>query len=240
MAGDNSSILILCGGRGSRLESRTAHTPKALVEVDGQPMLHHIVRQFKNQGFSRFVLATGYLSDKIETYARECLSDLDVQISNAGEAAGMLKRIHHAAPLLGERTIVAYGDTFVDIDYRALVKAHTEGAQPMTVVTGKIQNPFGIVQIGADRRVLSFEEKPVFDYYIGCLVFEARLTKLMTPDLLSENDGRGLVRLFQSLAKDRQLHAFPHDGLQITFNTEPELQNAQKALRKFHTLRENS
>ena len=133
----DTSILILCGGKGTRLGQKTKYLPKPLMPVGGTPMLQHIIHQFQEQGFNDFTLGTGYLSEKIEEFIDNYQSPIKIKISNAGENAGMLSRISQGLNSLGNISIVAYGDTFVDIDYKEVVKLHSKANRIVTIITGK-------------------------------------------------------------------------------------------------------
>lgn len=237
------STLILCGGRGKRLQSRTSQTPKVLIPVNGKPVLDYILGHFLEQKFKNFVFATGYLSDKVEEYlaARQCEhgEGLSFSISNAGESASMLMRLASVRKFLKDQVIVSYGDTFIDIDYQDLLSRHRQSECPVTIVTGQIKNPFGVVQLAANDRVTSFVEKPVYNHYIGCFVFDQKILDEVTEADLNLPDGEGLVKLFQTLAQQQRLAAFRHRGLQITFNTEQELEAANTQLNDYYTVREN-
>jgi glucose-1-phosphate cytidylyltransferase len=232
------AVLILCGGRGRRLGVRSEHTPKVLAPVDGRPILSFVVERFMEQGFNSFVLATGHLSEKVENFARSNLTGCSVVISNEGADASMLRRLYAARTHLADDVIVGYGDTYIDMDYRGLLEEHVRGDCPITLVTGRIRNPFGVVTIGTAGKVTSFVEKPVHDYYIGCFAFRRTLLESLDHDLLSRPDGEGLVALFDRLAREGQLAAFRHEGLQLTFNTEEQLDAASALLKEYFTMRE--
>ena len=64
-------VLILCGGRGTRLQEQTASIPKPLVEIGGLPIVWHVIQIYAAQGFREFVLATGYRRELIEQFAAD-------------------------------------------------------------------------------------------------------------------------------------------------------------------------
>ena len=137
----NISVFILCGGRGSRLGEKTAEIPKPLVPVNGNPMVTYILNHFTEQDFYDVTMGTGYLSEKVEEFAKNFDTKADIRISNAGEKASMLERIHTALPNFKDETIVSYGDTFIEIDYNELVDQHRKSGAVATIITGKIKNP---------------------------------------------------------------------------------------------------
>ena len=233
-----ATVLVLCGGRGRRLGARSDHTPKVLAPVNGRPILSRVIDQFAAQGFRNFVLATGHLSETVEAFVRSELSQHSIAVSNAGPDASMLRRLHTARAHLDRDVIVGYGDTFIDLDYGRLLQEHVERGRPVTLVTGKIRNPFGVVTVRDDGSIASFVEKPVHDCYVGCFVLQRDLLNSLEEELLEKPDGDGLVALFQRLAARGGLHAFSHEGLQLTFNTEEQLDAASALLREYFTIRE--
>src|SRR3954447_10581186 len=62
-------VVILCGGRGTRLRERTESVPKALVEIGGRPIVWHVIQIYAAQGFERFLLATGYMGEAVAEFA---------------------------------------------------------------------------------------------------------------------------------------------------------------------------
>ena len=61
-------VIILCGGKGTRLLEETVAKPKPMVEIGGMPILWHIMKIYSHYGFNRFILAFGYKGDQIKQY----------------------------------------------------------------------------------------------------------------------------------------------------------------------------
>ncbi len=211
MASD-TPVLILCGGRGTRLQEKTVDIPKPLVEIGGYPIVWHVVQLYAVQGFRRFILLTGYKGELIEEWSSgvqwpvgvtvECLdTGLDTQTGG---------RIHRAASLVaGGRFAATYADGVADVDLRALQDFHAgHGAlASMTVVRPELQ--FGVTNIDADSVVTGFQEKPRSDHWIngGFFLFE--------PGALAYLSGDTTVlerEPLEGLAGDGQLRAFRHTG----------------------------
>jgi NDP-sugar pyrophosphorylase family protein len=118
-------VAILAGGLATRLGEVTARTPKALVEVAGRPFVAHQLELLRAAGVRRVVLCLGHLGERVEAYVDGGRAfGLEVACSHDGDrllgTGGALRR---ALPLLGERFLVLYGDSWLDADYRAVEAA---------------------------------------------------------------------------------------------------------------------
>lgn len=133
-------VCILAGGLGSRLGERVRDTPKPLIEVAGQPFLAHQLDLLRAHGARRVVLCVGYLGERIEQEIGARPLGLDVRYSYDGpELVGTAGAVRRALPLLGERFLVLYGDTYLRIDYRAVAAAFAASGKPalMTVLQNR-------------------------------------------------------------------------------------------------------
>ncbi|MBI4962323.1 MAG: nucleotidyltransferase family protein [Desulfomonile tiedjei] len=238
MADRSLPVAILCGGRGTRLRPRTDILPKAMIPVNGRPMLDYILDFFRTKGFCQFVFCVGYMGQLIEEHYRDAPPGCRHVFSCAGPEASMLRRLWAIRDLGVDRFLVTYGDTFIDLDVDQFSRAHEASGAVATIVTAPIRNPFGIVETDADDRVTKFVEKPVFDHYIGAFIFETAGLDLISQELLAMADGDGLVELFNQLANKGLLRAFRHHGPKITFNTETEHQSAEDFLGRYFTFKE--
>ena len=114
-------VVILCGGRGTRLQEKTVDIPKPLVEIGGHPIVWHVVRLYAAQGFRRFVLLTGYKGELIEAFARATSWPEGVTVScvDTGldtQTGGRIK-LGAAAGAYGDAPFAAtYADGVADVD----------------------------------------------------------------------------------------------------------------------------
>lgn len=231
-------VVILCGGRGHRLRPLTSNLPKPLVALNGKPILQHIIEFYSGKGLNRFILCTGYRAGVINKFVSDHKFNAKIEISNAGTKSGMLKRLYLVRDLIDEKAVVTYGDTFVNIDVYRMLKEHNRRKAAATITVADIRSPFGLVRFNTNNKVDSFEEKPLFQYYIGHMILEKSVLDGLDADLVSMPDGEGLIKLFQKLIKLKKLYVYKHTGLQITFNTLYERQKAEEEFTKFFTEQE--
>src|SRR5687767_15508520 len=117
-------VALLAGGLATRLRPITATTPKALVEVAGRPFIEHQLALLRRNGIRRVVLCLGYLGEQIQALLGDgAAHGVELDYSFDGEqllgTGGALRR---AAPLLGQVFWVLYGDSYLDIDYCAVLE----------------------------------------------------------------------------------------------------------------------
>ena len=114
------TVCILAGGRGRRLGPRVSDIPKPLLEVGGEPFLFHQLRLLGRHGARRVVLCVGYLGERIQERIGSRRFGLRIEYSFDGpEPEGTLGAIRRAQPLLGDRFLILYGDTYLRLDYHA-------------------------------------------------------------------------------------------------------------------------
>ena len=164
-------VVILCGGRGTRLQEHTQEIPKPLVEIGGMPILWHVIQLYAVQGFRRFLLATGYKGELIERFVatHSWPQGVGVACVDTGLQTQTGGRIKALQPLLAgqQRFCATYADGVADIDLDALLAFHERhGAlATMTVVRPELQ--FGVTELADDGRVTGFREKPRSDHWIN-------------------------------------------------------------------------
>lgn len=177
-------MIIMAGGKGTRLRPHTENCPKPLLPVGGRPMLEHIIERAKAAGFHHFVFAIHYLGHMIEEYFGDG-KRFGVHVDYLREesplgTAGALSLLspHPTAPFL-----ISNGDVLTDIRYDELLDFHVRhgAAATMAVRLHEWQHPFGVVRTdGVD--IVGFDEKPVSRSHInaGIYVLEASALSALT------------------------------------------------------------
>ena len=152
-------VVILCGGRGTRLNAQSGEVPKPLVEIGGRPIVWHVIRLYAAQGFEHFVLATGYRGELIERFAagERWPEGVRVQVLDTGADTNTGGRVLAAARELSEepRLCVTYSDGLADIDLGELVGFHRAHEAPATVTVVRPRLQFGVARLDVHDRVLA-------------------------------------------------------------------------------------
>ena len=166
-------MVIMAGGKGSRLHPQTENRPKPMLLVAGIPILEHIIKRARSQGFNHFIIAINYLGQIIEDYFKDG-QKFGVKIDYLREdvplgTAGALSLLSHKP----ERAfIVTNGDVITDINYSNFLDYHMvqNAAATVAVHTHEFQIPYGVLQING-LEVESYEEKPIVSSFINAGVY---------------------------------------------------------------------
>jgi len=208
----DTPVVILCGGRGTRLQEHTQAIPKPLVEIGGMPILWHVISLYAAQGHQRFVLATGYKRELIEQFVAEHRwpDGVSVTCVDTGRDTPTGGRVKAVGEKVGDgRFAVTYADGVADVDLEAVARFHDahDGLATMTVVRPRLQ--FGVTDLhDGDGRVLGFREKPRSQWWIngGFFLFERGVLDYLSLDSVLERAP------FERLAAAGELRAYRHEG----------------------------
>jgi glucose-1-phosphate cytidylyltransferase len=203
--------VILCGGRGTRLRERTESIPKALVEIGGRPILWHVIGIYASQGFSDFVLCTGYKGDQIEAWVGDQAwpAGVNIECFDTGIDTPTGGRARMAAERIGDQPFnLTYADGVADVDLAALLDFHRDHGEPATMTVVQPELQFGLAELDSEGRVLGFAEKPRLERWIngGFFRFEPRVADYLESDSVLEREP------LERLAADGHLRAFRHQG----------------------------
>jgi glucose-1-phosphate cytidylyltransferase len=225
-------IVLLAGGRGTRLTEETATRPKPMVEIGGRPILWHIMKIYASQGFDDFLIACGYKGEMIKEYfhnyyihnsdyvinlrdgSRKIIKsngdDWRVGVIDTGletQTGGRILRLKNWID--GQNFMVTYGDGVGNIDISELVQFHKAHGRIATVTAVRPPARFGGLSLAGDC-VKEFSEKPqTGEGWIngGFFVFQRSVFDYIRDDsTILERDP------LEKLASENELMAFRHEG----------------------------
>jgi glucose-1-phosphate cytidylyltransferase len=230
---EDMKVVILAGGRGTRLSEETAVRPKPMVEIGGHPMLWHIMKGYAHFGVREFVLAIGYKGEVIKdffvryqvsssdlvvdlksgriTYEHPSPIDWQVSLIDTGEETETGGRLHRLADRLrpGGTFMMTYGDGLADINISTLLDFHRRHGRLATLTAVRPPARFGTMRFDGDQ-VAEFMEKPqTGEGWIngGFYVFEPGVL-----DYIPDNQTILERSPLERLAHDGQLMAYRHEG----------------------------
>ena len=225
-------VIILAGGRGTRLQEETVVRPKPMVEIGGRPLLWHIMKSYAAHGFKDFLIACGYKGEMIKEYFGNFflhesdyvidLGDGSLEVVNTGKLdwkVGVVDtgqetmtggRILRLKEWIGDETfMVTYGDGVGSVDISALARFHAQHGRLATVTAVRPPARFGELVLSGSE-VTEFAEKPqTTEGWIngGFFVFEPGIFDYL------DGDDTALERApLQRLATEGKLLAFRHEG----------------------------
>ncbi len=156
------NVVILCGGKGSRLQEVVSDRPKPMAQINESPFLEILIDYFSGFGFKRFILCTGYMSEAIESYYTDQRSDLEIVISKEDAPLGTGGALKNAENYIqSDHFIVTNGDSYCHADLSEMVDFHFQRQSLMTMVLveSKAANDAGTVWIDDTGHITDFQEK---------------------------------------------------------------------------------
>lgn len=227
-------VVILCGGKGTRLREETGYKPKPMVEIGEQPILWHIMKIYGAHGLDRFVLCLGYLGWEIKQWFlryhemhRDFTVTMDgsrptefhnrlgdeswrVTCAETGAETATGARLWRVRDYVDTPTFCfTYGDAVSDVDVDALLDFHYQQGRIATVTGVRPTSRYGEIRVD-DGRALEFNEKPTAEGVVsgGFFVFQREVFDYLNddPQLFLELDP------LPRIARDGQLSVYLHEG----------------------------
>lgn len=179
-------VVMMAGGKGTRLLPLTAIIPKPLVPVEGTTIAERIIGRFHDAGCDDFWLVINYKRGMIRAYFDELSPDYDVHLVEEDEFRGTGGGLKLLEGKVGGTFILTNCDILVDMDLGALVRTHHEAGNAATAVVSlrTYTIPYGTVEIGEGGGIVGMTEKPTFSalVYTGVCVLEPEALALIGED----------------------------------------------------------
>ena len=178
----NHQALILCGGKGKRFQTVSEKIPKSLAKVSGKPILKWLIQDLHNFNIKKIILATGHLSEQIESFSRSL--NFDLLVSKEDKPLGTGGAIKNAEKYLeSENFLVLNGDSRIKFNLLDFYKFHHRNKAKMSILLSSVTKgkDFGTVKINNKNTITGFLEKKFSgnDTYLNSGVYFMNKSLLM-------------------------------------------------------------
>lgn len=216
------TVVILCGGLGTRAYPYTQRMPKALMPVGDAPIVEQVMRIYASFGYRDFVLSVGYLKEQIAEYFDQRSGELGWSITcvDTGDATDTGGRVLGCRDYVTSTFHATYCDGLGDVDLGELVEFHHAHGGAATMTTYPLRSQYGLVYADEDGRVSHFDEKPILpDRLInaGFFVFNESVFDLWQGENLERD-------VLPSLAEQDELFIYRHSGFWRSMDTHKDQQ----------------
>lgn len=227
-------VVLLAGGKGTRISEESVLRPKPMVEIGGMPIMWHIMKEYSHYGFNEFIICAGYKQDYIKQWFNDYFisnSDVTFDFTNGDHVitheshvepwkvtvvdtgyetmtGGRVKRIQKY--IGDEPFMLTYGDAVCDVDISKLVEFHQNHGKLATITAVVQKQEKGVLDISEIGYVRSFREKAVTDgtpINAGYMVLQPEVFEYLTGD----KDVFERAAL-EKLSNDGQLMSYRHEG----------------------------
>lgn len=238
-------IAILAGGFGTRISEESYLKPKPMIEIGGQPILWHIMKEYSHYGFNEFIICCGYKQHVIKEYFADYYlhgSDVTFDFTKENEmvvhnnisepwkvtlvdtglntmTGGRVKRIQKY--IGNEPFMLTYGDGVSNVNIKSLLEFHLSHGKIGTMSVYNAGQRFGIIDMDKESNVKQFREKSIDD---GSLINIGFM--IMNPEIFDYIDGDDTVfekKPLETLATMGELKAYKHEGFWQCMDTKRDM-----------------
>ena len=234
-------VVILAGGKGTRIAEESINKPKPLVTIGSQPIIWHIMKHYSYYGFNDFIICCGYKGHLIKEYfmnycafnsdltidlkknslsiKNKILESWKINLVDTGDETMTGGRILRLKKILKdeENFLLTYGDGLSNVNIKKLLSSHKKGNKLATITVVNPKGRYGIIDIKNGNLVDSFIEKPTESKsWIngGFFVFNREVFDFLKKDTDILEQGP-----IQKIAKKKQLSAYKHFGFWKAMDT---------------------
>ncbi len=223
-------VVILAGGLGTRLSEYTHSIPKPMVEVNGKPIIIHIMKQYAKYGYKDFLIASGYKGNIIKNFFNKRIKDWNIRVVDTGlktMTGGRLKRLKEY--LKDETFMMTYGDGISNVNIKKLLQFHKKNKKLVTLTAVRPPARFGAIKLSGNKVKLFKEKDKIDEGWINGGFF------VMDPNFLNfiKNDNTFLEKEpLEKAGKKGQLVAFKHNRFWQCMDTKRDKEKIEEILSR--------
>lgn len=189
-------LVIMAGGKGTRLQPYTDILPKPLIPIDGITITEQIMNRFSAYGCNEVYVIVNYMKDFIRAYFREKNVSQSIHFVEEAQFLGTGGGLKYVKEQMTDTFFVSNCDVLIDCDYASILAEHRKQGNILTMVCAKknLVIPYGTIEIGEGQQIRSMKEKPELVYNINTGVY------VIEPGLLEMIPENGAVHMTELIA----------------------------------------
>lgn len=169
----NLPVVIMAGGKGTRLKPITNVIPKPLVPIGDKTILETILDQFEEIGCTKFYMSVNYKADIMKYYLSQLDHQYDIEFFQEDKPLGTIGSVSLLKGKITTPFFVSNCDSINEQDYRDVYDYHVENHNDLTIVTmvKSFTIPYGVIETGEDGLMVALSEKPELTYQVNTGVY---------------------------------------------------------------------
>jgi len=170
---NNTSVVIMAGGKGTRMQPFTQILPKPLLPLGNKTLLDKLVQQFSSAGFNSFFITLNSKKNIIKSYIKDNLKKFKIKTIVENEYLGTIGSLRLIDKNLSIFFFVTNCDILVDANFEDIMEQHIRSKSDLTIISSfkSFQIPYGVFRISKSGNLLNFKEKPSFNHLVNCGVY---------------------------------------------------------------------
>ena len=207
----NVPVVIMAGGKGTRMEPFTKILPKPLVPVHEKPIIEYIIQRFTEYGCNEFHMTVNYKGRILKAYFEELQPEYHTNFVNEKEPLGTAGSLRLLANKLNKPFFVTNCDIIIKADYTSLYDFHQKGGYDISLVASAKEYiiPYGTCELNNEGHLSKIDEKPKYDFLINTGLY------ILNPDVLNfipENKFYHITHLIdEAIKQGKKVGVFPVD-----------------------------
>ena len=221
-------VVVMAGGKGTRLRPLTDNIPKPLLKVGDKPILEHNIHRMSLFGMDDFWISVNYLGDQIEEYfGNGDYKNLNIEYVWEKKPLGTIGSVSKINNFIHDYILVTNSDILTNLDYESFFLSFKEEKADFAVVTipYKVSIPYAVLETN-NSEIISFKEKPTYTYYSngGIYLMKKEITKK-----IPKNTFFNTTDLMENLISEgKKVLSYPLNGYWLDIGRPDELKKAQK------------
>lgn len=175
-------VVIMAGGKGTRLYPYTKILPKPLIPIEDTPIIERIINKFIDYGCNNFYITVNYKKNMIKAYFNELNKNYNVFYVDEEKPLGTGGSLHLLKDIIKETFFMINCDVLIDANYSDILKHHKKNNNKITVVTSlkNYKIPYGVVELSSNGDIINTLEKPDYNFLVNTGMY------VLEPDVLDD------------------------------------------------------